>query len=209
MNGIHDMGGMDGFGPVEVEADEPVFHHPWERVVFGLAAALSARGIAPTDAFRYAIERMDPVHYLQSPYYEHWLTGIATLLVEKGVLTRDDLDARAPGGFALSRPVPPLRLPAREASAAGARFAVGDTVVVRNVHPLGHTRCPRYVRGKRGVVVRVDAAFPLPDVAAHSDERCKERTYGVRFSARELWGDDAGGAELMHVDLWESYLEAG
>jgi nitrile hydratase len=207
VNGIHDLGGMDGLGPVEVEAGEPTFHEPWERTVFGLTAAVSTRRIWNVHAFRHAIERMDPAHYLASPYYEHWLTGMATLLVERGIVTRDELQARAGGRFPLSRPTPELRLPEPVPSGGGPRFAVGSAVCVVNAHPLGHTRCPRYIRGKRGVVVRIDGRFPLPDVAAHSTRACDEPAYGVRFEARELWGPAAGARERIHVDLWESWLE--
>jgi len=206
MNGLHDMGGMDGFGPVEVEAGEPVFHHAWERGVFGLVAASAARRrIGTTDAFRFAIERMEPSHYLRASYYERWLTAMATLLVEHGVLTRDELVGRAGGSFPLSRPAPLLRIP-EPAPAATPRFAVGSAVRVRNEHPRGHTRCPRYVRGKTGVVVRADGTYSLPDIEAHSASRRIEPTYSVRFEAADLWGDDQRGAAI-HVDLWDSYLE--
>src|SRR5262249_20483290 len=205
MNGVHDLGGMDGFGPVEVEADEPVFHAPWERTVFGISAAWMLARLGNSHEFRHAIERMDPVHYLGSSYYEHWLTGLATLFVEKGILTREALEERAGGRFPLARPVG-ARAPAAGGGAAP-RFARGDAVRVRDVHPMGHTRCPRYVRGKRGVVVRVDHRSPLPDVAAHADRPCEEAAYCVRFEARELWGEPAGAREAVHVDLWESYLE--
>jgi len=176
--------------------------------VFGLTAATSAQRLRNVHTFRHAIERMDPVHYLSSSYYEHWLTATATLLVEMGVVTIAELEARAGGRMPLSEPVRPdlIELPAP--SAAAPCFAVGSPVVVRNLHPLGHTRCPRYVRGKRGVVVRVDGAFPLPDVAAHSSERCEQYAYNVRFEGRELWGDTTDSAAAVHVDLWESYLEA-
>jgi nitrile hydratase subunit beta len=208
MNGVHDLGGMDGFGPVEVEANEPVFHHPWEGVAFGLAVAMSAQQLTNVHAFRHAIERMDPAHYLGSPYYEHWLTAVATLLVESGVLTPAELDARAGAAVPLSPPVRAGLVVASAPSAASPRFAVGSPVVVRNLHPFGHTRCPRYVRGKRGVVTRVDGRFPLPEVAAHTRERCGQYAYNVRFDGRELWGDPADRAAAVHVDLWESYLEA-
>ena len=207
MNSVHDLGGMDGFGPVDVEANEPVFHYPWERLVFGLVSAMSAQRLTNTHAFRHAIERMDPAHYLGSPYYEHWLTGLATLLVEKGVATHADLEAKAGGRVPLSQPVRPGPIVASVPSAAAPRFSVGSIVVVRNAHPLGHTRCPRYVRGKRGVVARVDGLFPLPDVAAHTSERCEQYAYNVRFDGRELWGNTADSATVVSVDLWESYLE--
>ena len=208
MNGVHDLGGMDGFGPVEVEANEPVFHQPWERVVFGLVVAMSAQRLSNTHTFRHAIERMDPAHYRGSPYYEHWLTALATLLVEKGVVTRAELEGKAGGQVPLSQPLRSVPAVGSTASAAAPRFAVGSAVVVRNLHPHGHTRCPRYVRGKRGVVTRVDGAFPLPDVAAHAGERCEQYTYNVRFGGHELWGDMADTATAVYVDLWESYLEA-
>ena len=206
MNGIHDMGGLDGFGRVEVEADEPVFHHPWERAVFGISTALLGRRIANGDAFRHAIERMDPAHYLTSSYYEHWLTGAATLLVERGVVSAAELESRAGGAFPLAGAVRPTDVP-EVAPRGTARFAIGMAVRVRNLHPAGHTRCPRYVRGRRGVIVRLDGRSPLPDVAAHADRPCDDHAYGVRFAARELWGPTAGANEAIHVDLWEHWLE--
>jgi nitrile hydratase len=170
---------------------------------------VTGQRLADVHAFRHAIERMDPVHYLDSPYYEHWLTAAATLLVEHGLVTRGELDARA-GTFPLARPPHPaaasIATAAHDAEAAP-RFAVGDAVVVRNVHPHRHTRCPRYVRGKRGVIVRRDGIYALPDVAAHGGVRCKQHTYSVRFDAHELWGADAGAGETIHVDLWEAYLD--
>jgi nitrile hydratase len=197
---------MDGFGRVGAETDKPAFHHPWEGRVFGVAAALLGRRITNVDAFRYAIERMEPAHYLDSSYYERWLTAAATLLVERGVVTRAELEARAGGPFPLSCPAPALGVP--ELGPSGPpRFAVGSAVRVVNAHPMGHTRCPRYVRGRRGVVVRVDGVFPLPDVAAHVERPCDDHAYGVRFDARELWGPDAGANEAVHVDLWERWLE--
>lgn len=220
MNGIHDMGGMDGFGPVEFEAGEPVFHHPWERTVFGIFTAVFLARIGNAHAYRHGIERMDPAHYLRAPYYERMLTGIATMLVERGAVDRAALDARVPGGFTLARPLHPAAAAVADARRAAAgpdaapsggdatpRFAIGDSVRVRNVQTHGHTRCPRYVRGRRGVVVRIDRPFSLPDVEAHSADIVREPTYGVRFEARELWGADGGARDAIHVDLWESYLE--
>jgi nitrile hydratase subunit beta len=207
MNGVHDLGGMDGFGSVQVEEHEPVFHHAWERRVFGMTFAAAAQRLSNTDAFRHAIERMEPTHYLGSSYYEHWLTGLATLLVERGVLTRAELVTRAGAAFLLSQPVRAGTLSVPSSSDTASRFAVGNTVRVRNRHPAGHTRCPRYVRGKRGVVTRIDGRFALPDVAAHSEQRCIQFSYNVRFDGAELWGESAGGAEAVYVDLWDEYLE--
>jgi len=207
MDGIHDLGGMDGFGPVEVEPAEPVFHAPWEGRVFGMLLALAGRGLASADAYRHAVERMEPARYLAASYYERMLTGLATLLVERGVVSRAELETRAGGHVPLGR----AAAPGWAATVAGDahRFAVGDRVVVRNLHPRGHTRCPRYVRGRAGVVVRLDPPSRVPDVVAHAPDEPREPTYGVRFTARELWGEDAAANECVHVDLWERYLAPG
>ena len=207
MDGVHDLGGLDGFGPVEREADEPVFHEDWERRVFRANSAVLLAGLANGGAFRHSIERMEPAQYLTSSYYEHWLTGMATLLVDRGIVEPAELDRRAGGRFPLSRPdrgVPPDE---HGADRTEARFAAGDRVRVREWHPPGHTRAPRYVQGKRGEVVRQDGAFSVPDVEAHSDGRRIEPTYSVRFTSHELWGDGGARGEVMHVDLWEGYLE--
>ncbi|MDQ1466625.1 MAG: nitrile hydratase subunit beta, partial [Actinomycetota bacterium] len=208
MDGIHDLGGLEGFGPVEVERDEPVFHHDWERRAFrvNLATLIALR---PTGgAWRHSIERMDPAHYLTSSYYEHWLTGVSTLLVEAGVASGEELDRRAGGRFALSRPDRGSAPPAPETDRTVARFAVGDRVRVREWHPAGHTRAPRYVQGKSGVVVRVDGAFNVPDFEAHgAGPRVLDPTYSVRFTSRELWGDGGADGVVVHVDVWERYLE--
>ena len=204
MDGIHDLGGMDGFGPVRVEPDEPVFHRSWEGRIIGMLFALSGSRLINTDGYRHAVERMDPAHYLAASYYERMMTGLATLLVEAGLTDRAELEARAGGAFPLARPVAPdPTLPVD----AWPTFAVGDAVRVRNLHPRGHTRCPRYVRGRRGMVVRADPAFRLPDLSAHGVEAPRQPTYGVRFTARELWGDSGGEGESVCVDLWASYLE--
>ncbi|HSS08803.1 MAG TPA: nitrile hydratase subunit beta [Acidimicrobiales bacterium] len=207
MDGIHDLGGIEGFGPVERTAAEPVFGEAWERHAVRVALAVLA-ALKPGGAvFRHSIERMDPAHYLSSSYYEHWLTGLSTLLVEAGVVSQQELERRARGAFPLSRPdreTPPAEL---QAERIEARFAVGDIVRVREWHPLGHTRAPRYVQGKRGVVVRVDGPANLPDVEAHGGRRVLDPTYSVRFSAKELWGDGGADGETINVDLWERYLQ--
>ncbi|MGH0030675.1 MAG: nitrile hydratase subunit beta [Myxococcota bacterium] len=207
MDGIHDLGGMQGFGAVEREADEPTFHEPWEATAFRLnAVAIGLLRAYNTDEYRHAVERMEPLHYLSARYYERMLTGVATLLVEKGVLTLADLEARAGGAFPLARPV--AGPGAAPGGGDGARFAVGDTVRVRNDHPAGHTRMPRYVRGKTGTVVFVAPRFSYPDAAAHGGPARSEHTCHVRFGARELWGDAAEEDTCVVVDLWDSYLEA-
>jgi nitrile hydratase len=206
VDGIHDLGGMDGFGPVLVEADEPVFHSPWEKRALGVTMASFVMGLNSGGQFRHSIERMDPGHYLNSRYYEHWITGVATRLVESGRVTPDELQQRAGGRFALSHPVRAGRTTETGPDLTEPRFAVGDEVRVRDWHPAGHTRCPRYVRGKTGRVVRFDGCWSVPDLEAHSEDRRVEPTYSVRFAAADLWGDAQAGA-TVHVDLWESYLE--
>ncbi|MFP5321641.1 MAG: nitrile hydratase subunit beta [Acidimicrobiia bacterium] len=199
----HDLGGRRGFGTVEVEPDEPVFHAAWERTARALVyAAMGAHPDPTTSAFRHAIERMEPSDYLATSYYEHWLTAAATIAVESGAVTRDELEARAGGPFPLARPG---SAPAVEGTGAQ-RFRAGDRVVVVAEAHGGHSRCPAYVRGRTGTIVRVDDAASLPDVEAHSTRRVVEGTYGVRFAARDLWAD-ADPHAVVHVDLWDSYLE--
>ncbi|MHB8466995.1 MAG: nitrile hydratase subunit beta [Acidimicrobiales bacterium] len=204
MDGVHDLGGLHGFGPVDVEADEPVFHHDWERSARALVYAVMVQVPNPSGSmFRHAIERMEPAHYLTSPYYEHWLTAAATMAVEAHLVEQAELEAAAGGPFPLSRPGSAVLLADEQPEA---RFAVGDRVRVRNLHPPGHTRCPRYVRGRIGEVVRRDGAYPVPDVEAHSPRRPVEETYCVRFEASELWDDGQVGVSVS-VGLWDSYLE--
>jgi nitrile hydratase len=207
VDGIHDLGGMQGFGAVEVEPDEPVFHFPWEGRMFALAGSALVVGGFNTPMFRHAIERMDPAHYLSSSYYEHWLTAVATLFVEAGAISPEELEERA-GGFPLSRQSR-LKPADVEVAAPGAspRFAVGAPVRVRDIHFEGHTRCPGYVRGRRGVIVRVDGTAPVPEIEAHRRERVADHTYDVAFTCSELWGDVADTNATVHVDLYERYLE--
>jgi len=197
---------MQGFGAVDHSPAEPAFHHEWEataRALLGLVAdAVDASG----GEFRHSIERMEPGHYLTSSYYEHWLTGAATLAVEHGLVTESDLESRAGGRFPLSLPVRAPQMTDAGQDVAEPRFQPGDLVRVREWHPPGHTRCPRYVRGKIGTVVRVDGIYSVPDIEAHGSARRHEPTYSVRFDAAELWHDGQRGV-LVHVDLWDSYLE--
>jgi nitrile hydratase beta subunit len=207
MDGIHDLGGMAGFGPIEAEPNEPVFHEPWEGRAFGLnVLAIAVLDAYNADEYRHAIERMPPRHYLQASYYERVLTGASTLLVEKGVVQRDDLEARAGGTFPLS--LPAVANPERSGSGTdAARFAIGDRVAVRDIHPTGHTRVPRYCRAKQGTVIHIAPPFTFPDDSAHGGRLRPERTYHVEFRARELWGEEAAENESIVIDLWETYLE--
>ena len=191
---------------IEHEDAEPFFREPWERRVFRLmVGSIGALG-GPGGRFRHSIERMDPAHYLSSPYYEHWLTGVTTLAVESGFATQDELEHRAGGRFPLSRPDRGV-LPEDLTERTEPRYAVGDDVRVREWHPPGHTRAPRYVQGRRGTVARVDGAFNIDDIEAHGGGSVTDPLYSVRFTSRELWGEAGADGEVMHVDLFERYLE--
>ncbi len=225
MDGVHDLGGMQGFGPVEREENEPAFHAAWEAAVLAIQHAGRSRGLFNIDEFRHAIERMAPAHYLRATYYEKWLEGITRLLVEKGVMGAEELAARrafferkpdAPAAAVLSGP-PPVRGAANprwaqdfvRETGATPRFAPGDAVCTREMHPHGHTRLPRYARGKRGVVHRCHGIHVFPDTHAHGEGEQPQPLYSVRFDARELWGESAEPNEVVHIDLWESYLLPG
>jgi nitrile hydratase len=212
VHGIHDLGGMHGFGPVEVEPDEPVFHARWERRVLGMVYQVVGFGWASIDAFRHGIERMDPIAYLTAGYYGRWLASLERVVVERGVLRPGDVDARS-AGEAVSppetMPAPPATVPSgfvRELDRAP-RFRPGDAVRARVASPPGHTRLPRYVAGRRGVVHRVQPPCVFPDTNAHGLGERPQHLYGVRFAAADLWGDGAEPGTWVHVDLFEPYLE--
>jgi nitrile hydratase len=208
VDGVHDLGGVQGFGAVEVELDEPVFHEEWERRAFRATLAVMWSGAMNGGQFRHAIERMEPSWYLASPYYEHWLTAAATRLVESGRIGRVELDAALGAPFDVAEPVRAPRVTEPGPSTSQHRFAVGDRVRVREWHPPGHTRAPRYVQGRRGTIARLDGVFSVPDVEYDCDTLRREPTYCVRFDARELWGEAGEPQASLHVGLWESYLDA-
>jgi nitrile hydratase len=203
---IHDLGGMQGFGAVDHSPAEPVFHERWEAVARALLVLVADAFQASGGEFRHSIERMDPGHYLTSSYYEHWLTAAATLAVEHGLVTTSELEEAAGGRFPLSGPVTAAPVLDAGPDVSEPRFAVGDLVRVREWHPPGHTRCPDYVRGKTGIVTRVDGIYSVPDIEAHGTVRRSEPTYSIRFDANELWRDGQRDV-FVHVDLWDSYLE--
>jgi len=221
MNGIHDMGGMHGFGRVEREENEPVFHARWEGRLFGLTNAFRRQRLGNIDEFRHAIERMAPVDYLGSSYYERWLDGNVRLLVEKGVITREELERRMAQLASGPDPAPPHsdpdllarmlrrlkeRPPFRQPGPPP-RFTLGDRVLTRSDAPARHTRLPRYARGKHGVVARVHESYIFPDTNAHGKGEQPHPLYSVRFDAAELWGSSAEPCAPVHLDLWERYLE--
>ncbi|MBV8138411.1 MAG: nitrile hydratase subunit beta [Deltaproteobacteria bacterium] len=205
MDGIHDMGGMEGFGRVQPELNEPTFHADWERRVLAIFSGVLTLTGRNMDEFRHAIERIPPARYLTSSYYERWLLAAETVLVERAIITGEELKSLAqPEHISVALPaVSPKAAPAK--ARLRARFKVGDRVQVRNIHPSGHTRAPRYVRGKTGVVRRVHGIYVFPDTNAHRAGENRQHVYLVEFSARALWGLSDRG-RLM-IDLWEDYLE--
>jgi len=217
MNGVHDMGGMHGFGPVEPETDEPVFNRRWESRVFAMRAAAGALGKWNIDMGRHAIERMPPADYLASSYYERWLASLALLLVEKGLATREEIETgrrATPVDPALVSLAPDA---VEKVLARGRkfrvdadiqpRFRVGDRVLGRNLHPLGHTRLPRYARGRHGVIERDHGVFIFADTSGSGLGNKPQHLYSVRFAAQELWGPDASPRDRVYLDLWDDHLQ--
>ncbi|HZU17346.1 MAG TPA: nitrile hydratase subunit beta [Candidatus Dormibacteraeota bacterium] len=221
MNGIHDVGGMQTFGPVDPRDDGHPFHAGWEGRVFALSLVLAERGVFNLNEFRDRRERIPPPEYLRKSYFDLWLTSMEALVVERGVATREELEARArragepagaraPGGDGGALAERMLRIiregvPSRREGPAP-RFQPGDRVRARNLHPTGHIRMPRYIRGKVGIVDRCHGCFDLPDASAAGRD-LPEPLYTVRFDAVELWGDQGRVGDGVRVDLWESYLE--
>jgi len=220
VNGAHDLGGMHGFGPVEIERDEPVFHHEWERRAFAINLAAGFLGKWNIDMSRFAREQMPPAEYLATTYYEHWMFGLEKLLHDHGLVRREELQARLK-----DRPTPVTRvtdarvLAARDVDAAlrktrtskadedvPPRYKVGDRVATVNINPVGHTRLPRYARGKQGVIALDHGVWVFPDTAGNGLGRKPQHCYSVRFEARELWGADAAARDSVHIDLWDDHL---
>ena len=216
MNGVHDMGGMHGLGPIAPELDEPVFHAEWERRVHALVIASPTRG--NIDAGRHQRELIPGPDYLRMTYYEKWFTALTEMLLKGGAVTPEELasgraDPSAPK--ATPRLAPQMVAPAlarsgshRRPPAGAPAFKVGDKVRARNLNPAGHTRLPRYARGRQGVIERCHGAHVFPDSHAHGGGEDPRPLYTVRFTARELWGPDAAG-DSVSLDLWEPYLERG
>jgi nitrile hydratase beta subunit len=219
------LGGFRGLGPVEVEPDEPVFHSGWEGRTFGIANAMIGKGLFSVDEFRYAQERMHPVAYVSALYYGRWVWGTERILIERGVLSEDEIDARM-RELALhpETPTPRREEPEFAEGLLGAfyagvsrrreidsprRFAVGDRVVARGAGAEGHTRLPAYARGRVGTVVRCHDAFVFPDSNADRAGENPQWCYCVHFEADELWGDAGESRASVLVELWESYLEPG
>jgi nitrile hydratase len=221
MNGIHDLGGMHGFGPVVTEANEPVFHEEWERRIFALTLAMFVWRLGN---IRTAWEKMPPAEYLATSYYEHWLYALGLLLEQSCLLELEEVKRLRETPERV--PPPPARANIRDgalrpedARALGSsravrvehpvepRFAPGQAVRARNIHPVGHTRLPRYARGCRGIVERDYGVFAFPDSSAAGEGQKPQHVYSVRFDARELWGPTASATDRIYIDLWDDYLD--
>jgi nitrile hydratase subunit beta len=222
MNSVHDMGGMQGFGPVQAEAHEPLFHADWEARALAITVAMGASGQWNIDLSRSARESLPPALYLSSSYYEIWLRGLERLMLERALVTGAELES----GQMLQAPLPHARVlhagavdamlatgsPTSRSSSSPARFAIGDRVRARNLHPAGHTRLPRYVRGHIGTVQQVHGTHIYPDRHVSRPlppfDQTPEWLYTVVFDGSELWGPDADPTLQVSVDAWEPYLEA-
>lgn len=217
MDGAHDMGGAKGFGPVVPEPNEPVFHGDWERRAFALTVAMSRPGGWNIDMSRFARENRPPADYLSKSYFQIWLAGLETLMIERGLVTREEIKA----GKVLSPPKPNVNTMApqdvvpiirRGASTerkptAPALFAVGETVRMKNIHPPTHTRLPQYVRGHLGTIELNHGAHVFADLNSLGVGENPQWLYTVRFDGPELWGADGDPSLSVSVDAWESYLE--
>jgi nitrile hydratase len=218
MNGVHDMGGMDGFGKVEIEPNEPVFHEQWEARTMALVRAMGAAGAFNIDTSRFYREALPPHVYLSSSYYKKWLLGLEGLLVDKGFVGAKDVAA----GHAVEPAKPLKRAPFRRDDVerilvrgkygrepqAPAKFKPGDRVRAKNINPVTHTRLPRYVRGHVGVVELNHGAQVFPDSAATGAGENPQWLYTVVFDAAELWGAGADPTVKVSIDAFEPYLEA-
>jgi nitrile hydratase beta subunit len=217
MNGPQDLGGQMGFGPVAPELNEPTFHAEWERRALGLTLCSGAMGHWNIDVSRHARESLHPADYYRSSYYEIWIKGLEVLLERYGFVRQRDFEAgravivaTTPNRVLYADDVPATLArggPCDRQIDSAPRFAPGDRVRARNINPTGHTRLPRYARGKTGVIETVHGGFVFPDTNAHSKGEDPQRLYTVVFTARELWGDYADPTLTVSIDAFEPYLE--
>jgi nitrile hydratase subunit beta len=209
MNGPQDLGGQAGFGPIAPEPDEPVFHADWERRALGLTLCSGALGAWSIDASRHARESLHPADYYGSSYYAIWIKALERLLVRHGFVTESELVDGSPAGQGRAgRVLRATDVPAaiarggscdRDPAGQAPAFAIGDAVRTRVIHPLGHTRLPRYARGKLGRIEAVQGFFVLPDSNAHGRGETPEWVYTVSFEAPELWGRDADPTSRVSI----------
>ncbi len=216
MNGPHDLGGRPGFGPVQPEADAPVFHAGWEERALGLTLCAGALGLWTLDESRHARESLPTETYLNSSYYEIWILGLEALLLRHGLVSPEELSGSAPpapaaphGILAADRVPATLARggPSDRAIDTPPRFRAGDRVRARVLDTRGHNRLPRYVQGRIGTVEADRGGFVFPDANAHGRGEAPQRLYTVVFAAQDLWGPEADPADAVSVDAWESYLE--
>jgi nitrile hydratase subunit beta len=217
MNGVHDVGGMQDFGPIRPEANEPVFHAPWEGRVLAMNLAMAAWGKTATDSRRYARELIPPAQQLAMSYYEKWFAGLIKNIVDVDLVSRTEVESGIPtrGSPKFAPPLPATRVavfwsngsPKSRNVPAIERFRVGQRVRTRNINPLTHTRLPRYARDKFGIVERARGVFVFPDSNAEGLGEKPQHLYSVRFTARDLWGDQGGAKDSVYIDMWDEYLE--
>lgn len=228
MDGIHDTGGMDGYGPVQYQQNEPVFHYEWEGRVLSILTWMHLKGISWWDKSRFFREMMGNENYvneLRNSYYTHWLSAAERLLVAANVITeqervhrvqeiqaglyKDRKPSKAFDPAEIDRAIEELNkpkslvLPGPEPS-----YKVGDRVLVKNMNPSGHTRCPKYVRNRIGEIVMSHGPQIYPESSSAGLGDDPRPLYTVAFASTDLWGDDGNPKDKIYVDLWEPYLTA-
>jgi nitrile hydratase beta subunit len=220
MDGVHDMGGMHGFGPVVEPGGELAYHEGWELRVFAIQMLVGLEGLGAGPGGRPAREEMEPAHYLAASYYERWLFSAERRLQRKGTVAPGEVE-RMMERLGAGEPVAAHHDPAMaerimadlttvypmEPAPEAVHFATGQRVRVRRMHPAGHTRCPRYVRGASGVIEGVRGADRLPDRAVYGEDVAPEPVYSVAFRSEDLWGPGEKPGWTVLLDMWESYLE--
>ncbi|HWD06355.1 MAG TPA: nitrile hydratase subunit beta [Amycolatopsis sp.] len=225
MNGVFDVGGTDGLGPIDPPENEPVFRAEWEKAAFAMFPACFRAGYFGLDSFRHGIEQMRPSVYLESPYYEHWLHSVEHHGIANGEIDPEELDRRTQ--FYLENPdaplpehepnpeliefvnaVVPAGAPAQRPTDKPARFKVGDIVRMVNVSPFGHSRMARYIRGKVATVVAYRGSFIFPDSAGNGRGEDPQHVYTIQFDGAELWGEEYAEPNTSTTfDVWDPYIE--
>jgi nitrile hydratase beta subunit len=216
VNGIHDMGGMHGMGAIEYAKTEPVFHEAWEGRVYAMSYAVQGTGKLRL-GLRPPLESIPAAEYLRMSYYERWLRSLTERLIASGLATRAEIESGQPETGSVKTT---FALPSADAVAAqfkipatrrdlpvAARFQVGQSVRARNINPITHTRSPRYARGKSGSIERDHGVFVFSDTSAYSQGENPQHLYSVRFSARELWGEQGAPHDAVYLDMFDDYLE--
>jgi len=217
MNGVHDLGGMQDMGPVQAEKNEPVFHEPWQARAYAVTRAMGGWRKWNLDASRFQREQIAPVDYFRLSYYERWIVALVELMLKNGMVTPAELESGKPDPGS-AKQTPPLTaekvailtskgVPARRDVAVTARFHVGERVRARNINPVGHTRLVRYARAKTGTIHMDHGVFLFPDTNALFLGEKPQHVYSVRFTARELWGEQSAPQDSVYIDMWDDYLE--